>query len=165
TTSAAGPSPARGSTLPRRRRPPPLANASTPGRRPPWQRCKAAARRPGSRVAAPAEALGRSHHRRGEGETSVVGVVGGRSQQGSRQAGGAPRGDGDQSCEAAGVAGGGQSCGRRPTSACTGARAARLTWLLRCCRPRPVMRVRWAPRPHWLTSGAALARTLAWFAL
>src|SRR5205085_9118805 len=62
------------------------------------------------------------------GETSVVGLVGGRSRQGSRQAGGEPRGDADQSCEVASVAGGGQSGGRRPTSACTGARAAGVTW-------------------------------------
>ena len=52
------------------------------------------------------------------------------------------RGDREDSSEAARVAGGGQSCRRRPTSACTGARAARFSWWLECRRPRPVMRVR-----------------------
>src|SRR5205085_2096446 len=74
----------------------------------------------------------------------VAGLAHGRNRQGRRGARGENRCGGGQSSEGARVAGGGQSCGRRPTSACTGARAARCTSLLRCCRPRPVMRVRWA---------------------
>ena len=46
---------------------------------------------------------------------------------------------------------------RRPRSA--------VLMVIRNAARGPAERGRWAPRPHWLTSGAALARTLAWFAL
>src|SRR5205085_10127789 len=65
---ATGPWPARGSTSPRRRRPPPLPNALTPARRRPWRSSKQTARRPWAEAAGRAASRRPRRHWRGEGD-------------------------------------------------------------------------------------------------